>query len=239
MYIHGLGWPGRLREQPPPSWPRRPSDDEAPHSHSRRWKRDPEPFEEHALPELYPGSLVMDDLALDDDDAVTLRVLVRYTVTRLLSLRCAGALRSTRLRMELRVALQHLAMLPEHDWERRTLERLTMLCRAEPGPEIVEAAAIAAEAAAKRSHTRGAFALYRAGYELAVARQWWEAAAQVARGIAQLARLEEAPYSIRLWRRRAAVLERRAIRAAEPGHPARAGTDDAVGGDEPGMTNRT
>jgi hypothetical protein len=211
MDMHEHGRPRRLRERPA-SWPRR-NDDDVPER--RRWEREPEPFEDNALPELYPGALVMEDLIVTDDDVATLRVLARYTVTRLLVLSLSGTLRGTTLRVERRVALEHLALLPEYDWERRALERLTRLCREIPTPEIVEAATIAAEAAAKRSQIMGAFALYRAAYELAIAEQWWPESAQVARGIAQLARLEEARYSIRLWRRRAAILEGRAVRAAQ------------------------
>lgn len=214
MDMHESARTSRLRERPP-HWPRRNREDDGgdtPHPHSRQ----PEPFEDGALPELYPGALVMEDLTADNEVA-TLRVLARYTVARLLLMSLAGRIGGRKLRIERRIALEHLAMLPDHDWERRALERLAMLCRDAPAPELVQAATSAAEAAAKRSHVMGAFCLYRAGYELALAEQWWAEAAQVARGIAQLARLEEARFSIRLWRRRAAVLEGRAARAAREG----------------------
>jgi hypothetical protein len=211
MDMRDYGRPGRLRERPP-SWPRRPNDD-GPDYHG--WLREPEPFEDNALAELYPGSLVMDDLVVSQDDIATMRILARYTVIRVVLLSADGSLTGTNLRVERRIALEHLGLLPRHDWERRALERLAMLCREDPAPEIVDAITIAAEAAAKRSHIRGAFALYRSGYEMSLDRTWWAEAAQSARGIAQLALLEEARRSVRLWRRRAAVLDRRAIRAAE------------------------
>lgn len=211
MDMHEFARTSRLRERPP-HWPRRNHDgDDADASHPHR--REPEPFEDGALPELYPGALVMEDLTAADNDVATLRVLARYTVARLLLMSLAGRIAGRKLRVERRIVLEHLALLPDHDWERRALERLAMLCRRAPAPELVAAATSAAEAAAKRSHVMGAFCLYRAGYELALAEQWWAEAAQMARGIAQLAGLEEARCSIRLWRRRAAVLEGRAARA--------------------------
>lgn len=213
-----------LRERPP-VWPQRGSDGD---NQPRRWSRDREPFEDGALPELYPGALVMEDLTAVGDDAATMRVLARYTVARLFMLTASAELAEPDLRTERRIALEHLGLLADYDWERRALVRLAMHCREEPGTELIEAAITAAEAAAKRSHTLGAFTLYRAAYELAIAKQWWAAAAQVAGGIAQLARLEEAHRSIRLWRRRAAVLEARA-RAAETAARAETSPSDCSG----------
>lgn len=210
MQSDGMGRPRRLREVPPP-WPRRNGEDEPERG---RWDREIEPFEEHGVTELYPGSLVIDDLAAAADDVTTLRILARYTVIRVVLLSAAGMLAGTKLRVERRIALEHLTLLPPQDWERRALERLTVQCAESPAPAIICAIVVAAEAAAKRDHTMGAFALYRAGYEIACARHWWEGAAQAARGVACLARLEEAHRSIRLWERRAAVLERRVARAA-------------------------
>ena len=209
MDMREYGRPRRLRERPP-SWPRRPEGDS---SDSPRWLREPEPFEDDALPELYPGALIMDDLLVSQDDVATTRILARYTVARVLLLSLDGSLTGTRLRVERRIALEHLALLPQCDWERRALERLAMLCREAPAPAIIDAITVAAEAAAKRSQTMGAFTLYRTAYELSLSEHWWAEAAQSARGIGQLARLEEAHRCVRLWRRRAAVLDRRAIRA--------------------------
>ena len=200
----------RLREQPPP-WPRRHTND---HPQDRRRQREREPFEDNVMPELYPGSLVMDDLIMTDDDTVTLRVLARYTTARVLILCLSDELTGAKLRMERRIALEHLALLPDYDWERRALERVIMACTDEPARAIIEVITSAAEAAAKRSRIMGSFVFYRAAWELAVKNEWWPEGAQVARGIAQLARLEDARFSIRLWRRRAAVLEGRARRAA-------------------------
>lgn len=223
----------RLRERPP-AWPRRGSNDEPePRRGSddrpepRRWWRQPESFEDGALPELYPGALVMEDLTATGDDVATLRVLARYTVARLFVLSVSGELTGSDLRTERRIALEHLGLLPEYDWERRALVRLAMRCREDHAIDVIEAATTAAEAAAKRSQPLGAFALYRAAYELAIGREWWAEAAQVARGIAQLARLEEASHSIRLWRRRSAVLDARALRAAEAADAPQAESESA------------
>ena len=211
MDTHDHARPARLREQPPP-WPRRNTGDGP---DDRRRQREREPFEDDVVPELYPGSLVMEDLVATDDDTATLRVLARYTVARVLILCLSGQLTGTKLRMEKRITLEHLALLPDYDWERRALERVIRACTDVPARAIIEVVTSAAEAAAKRSRIMGSFVFYRAAWELAVQNGWWPEGAQVARGIAQLARLEEARYSIRLWRRRAAVLDRRARRIAE------------------------
>jgi hypothetical protein len=227
------GRPRRLRERRPP-WPRRDPDDDRPGP--RRWEREREPFEDDAIAELYPGSLVMEDLATSPDESATLRILGRYTVIRLLLLSAAGIIEGTSLRVERRVALEHLAMLPSHDWERRSLERLARLCREAPGPDIADAVFVAAEASAKRGQPMGSFALYRAAYEMSCAHAWWSHAGRAARGIAHLARLEEARWSERLWDKRAAVLERRAeleaLRIAQSDETS--GDDGAAG--PPGAT---
>lgn len=219
MHSDEMGRPRRLREMPPP-WPRRNDEnDEDEPERRQRWDREIEPFEEHGTAELYPGSLVIDDLSAAADNVTTLRILARYTVIRVLLLSAAGMLAGTKLRVERRIALEHLALLPPYDWERRALERLAVQCAESPAPPISGVIIVAAEAAAKRGHAMGAFALYRAAYEIARARHWWGGAAQAARGVANLARLEEAHRSVRLWERRAAVLERRAARTAGTAAP--------------------
>lgn len=202
---------GRLREQPP-AWPRR---EDEPGNGPRRWEREPEPFEERGSAELYPGATVLEDLGVAADDNATLRILARYTVARVIILAAAGLLAGPKLHTERRIAAEHLALLPARDWERRMLERLVTLCRDGPVPALVDGLVVAAETAAKREHVMGAYGLYRAGYDLALARGWWRPAATMARGIGRLARLEEARYSARLWDRRAWVLERRAAREEE------------------------
>lgn len=203
--------PKRLRERPP-AWPQ-PDEDFGPLP--ARMLRPPELFEESSAFEIYPGATVLEDLADLADDRASLRILARYTVLRLLVLSAAGWLAGAKLRQERRIALEHLALLPEHDWERLSLERLADLCRETPAESIVTAAVVAAEAAAKREHVMGAFALYRAAFELARRRAWWGEAAALARGVSRLARLNEAHWSARLWERRARVLERRVARRQE------------------------
>jgi hypothetical protein len=210
MGIRRSDWTRRLRERPP-SWPG--SDDES--AGRQRWLREPEPFEDRGAFEPYPGATVLEDLAGSDDEYSSLRILARYTVVRVLHLARSGLLHGRCLRTEVRVARQHLALLPAPDWERRVLDRLCGLSSDEPTPDVVDVAIIAAESAAKRGHGMGAFALYRAGYETARDNRWWQAAERTATGIARLALLNEAPYSTRLWQRRAAVLERRARRESE------------------------
>jgi hypothetical protein len=209
MGIRRSDWTRRLRERPP-SWPW--SDDES--AGRQRWLREPEPFEDRGAFEPYPGATVLEDLAGSDDEYSSLRILARYTIVRLLHLARSGLLQGHCLSTEVRVARQHLALLPAADWERRVLDRLCGLSSDAPTPEVVDVAIIAAESAAKRGHGMGAFALYRAGYEIARDNRWWQAAERTASGMARLALLNEAPYSTRLWQRRAAVLQRRARREA-------------------------
>jgi hypothetical protein len=196
----------------------------------RRWLREPEPFERRAEHDPYPGATTLDDLAPETDEATTLRVLARYTTVRLLLLWSAGGLAGPKLHTERRVALEHLALLPSHDWERRALERLAALCRGEPSPEAVAGAALPAECAAKHGHFMGAFALYRAAWELALRREWWRDAADTAAAVARLARMYEAPRSDRLWSWRSRVLLVRAARQAEAERLAAGEPTDSDGG---------
>jgi hypothetical protein len=211
MHVEEGNW-GWLREKPP-GWPRREPERDQPQR--QRWLREPEPYEDHGIFEPYPGAMVLEDLPESGEEGASLRILARYTVIRTLQLSTAGVLEGRALRTERRSALAHLALLPKHDWERQRLERLTRLCEDEPLPEVVDAALIAAECAAKRSQRMGAFALYRAGFEVAMARGWWGNAARCAGGIARLARLDELPVSARVWTWRRRVLEARARAAAE------------------------
>jgi hypothetical protein len=196
-----------LREHTP-GWPEHDEDGGSVHD---RW-RPMEPFEAPADCDVYPGATALDDLEDAPDGAECARILVRYTVLRVFLLSAAGWLTGPRLRTERRIALEHLMTLPAHDWERRTLERLNSLCRETTTTALIAAAKAAAEAAAKRGHCMGAFAFYRAAFNLSRRRGWWAEAADVARCVSRLARLEEARYSERLWARRARVLERRVQR---------------------------
>jgi hypothetical protein len=196
----------------PALWPRRVAE---PTPGRERWLREPEPFEDRGAAESYPGATVLEDLAAGQDDMVVLRIVARYAVVRLVTLSAAGVLAGPKFATERRGALEHLALLPVHDWERHVLERLALLCRESPPPALAGAAATAAECAAKRGHLLGAFALYRAGYEVARDRGWWAEAALAAGGVARLAQLTEAPYSHRVWSWRCRVLEQRDRRAHE------------------------
>jgi hypothetical protein len=204
--------PARVQEEQP-CWPRRSP---AGRAEPARWVRPLEPWETPYGIERYPGATVLEDWELTEDDpGGTLRVLVRYAVIRVVQLSEAGLLRGVKLRTERRIASEHLALLPAVDWERRALRRVNDLCAETPPPTLPPAILVAAEAAAKRAHTMGAFALYRAAHTLAMDMRAWDAAGRAARGIARLARLDEAPYSTRLWEWRAMVLERRAVRERE------------------------
>jgi hypothetical protein len=205
MRFRKSGWTHRLRELPP-AWPW--ADGEEPAAR-RRWLREPEPYEERGAFEPYPGATVLEDLD-GQDEAGSVRILARYATIRVMILASGGTLAGEALRTERRIARQHLALLPGHDWERHALDRLAGLSRPGPEPGIADAAIIAAESAAKRGHSMGAFALYRAAWDVARDNGWWDAAARAARGISRLARLDEAAWSTRLWGRRAAVAERRA-----------------------------
>lgn len=198
-----------VREQAP-HWPRRADEPEDQPSR-QRWRREPEPFEEGGLVELFAGAAVLQDAA---DGADNLRILVRFVVARLLGLAASGRIGAAELRIERRLALDHLRLLPRHDWERRLLEQLVAYCRQNIGHGVMGILLVAAEASAKRGHSYGAFDLYRSGFDLSRARGWWEDAQRCADGIARLAVLEEAHRSATLWRRRARVMYRRAEAAA-------------------------
>lgn len=196
-----------------PRWPR----DETPEgvqwdymcAGMRRWMRDPEPFEQSGTWEPYPAATVLEDLDPEAEETATLRVLARYTVARLFLLWCAGLLTGGRLAQERRVATGHLELLPAHDWERRSLERLVSACRAMPVADAVAAAMAPAENAAKRNHFMGAYALYRIVYQTSVRRGWWAEGAAAADGIARVSIMCDAPRSQRVWRWRARVLRTR------------------------------
>lgn len=201
----------RVREERP-NWPRREEPEARPEP--RRWERSPEPWETPFGVEAYPGATVLEDIEEGVDDAPgTIRVLARYAVIRVLLLHAAGVLGGAKLRQERRIAMEHLALLPIGDWERMALQRMTEQCRDTPAAQLLSSVCTAAEAAAKRGHFMGAFALYSAAYQLGLDGGAWDDAARAARGIARVARMDEAQYSARLWDRRGAVLERRAAQA--------------------------
>jgi hypothetical protein len=203
----------RVREERP-SWPRRDREEELPEP--TRWQRPPEPWETPFGVEAYPGAMVLEDIQEEMEDPVgTVRVLARYAVIRVLLLNAAGVLMGAKLKQERRIAMEHVGLLPTNDWERMTLQRLTELCRDEPPPFLLGAVSTAAEAAAKRGHAMGAFALFSAAYQLGLDRGQLDDAARAARGISRLARMDEAQYSARLWERRANAIERRVVRLRE------------------------
>jgi hypothetical protein len=205
--------PRGVREQQP-LWPRRQR--RAAGTDPDRWRRPPEPWEAPFAIERYPGATVLEDWELTQNDpGGTARVLARYAVIRVVLLSEAGLLRGVKLRTERRIATEHLALLPAGDWERMALRRVNDLCAETPPRSLSSAILVAAEAAAKRGHTMGAFAFYRTAHHLAMEARAWDEASRAARGIARLARLDEAPYSTRLWEWRALVLERRAERERE------------------------
>jgi len=199
-----MGW---LRERPP-VWPQREHEPEFPQEPRLRAR---EPYEPGGLAESYAGSVSIEDMASMGGEE-NIRVLVRFTISRLLAMTFSGQLTGRGLRIERRVAMEHLALLPGHDWERRLLERLVGLCRETIVPSIFGPLLLTAEAAAKRGHNYGAFDLYRAGYHLGISRGWWVEAENAATGIARLAQLDEARVSARLWNKRAFVLRRRIAR---------------------------
>jgi hypothetical protein len=199
-------WPRRGR---PPRW--REDGDEG-NAGVRRWLRDPEPFEPRSAWESHPGAVVLEDMTPERDEAEIARILARFTVVRLFVLWSSGRLAGPKLQTERRVATEHLALLSPRDFERRSLERLTALCREEAGREAVMAALPPAMSAARDEHVMGAFSLYRAAFEVAVSRGWWEEATLAASGIARLARMYEALRSHRTWTWRARVCSGRGDR---------------------------
>jgi len=193
----------------------------------RRPAREPVPARRLTLPrargpfesehERFEGATVLDDMLwCGRERGGAVRVLARCLTLGVVLRADAGELTGAALARECGWAAEYVRVAwREGDREAEAL--LAVLRAAEPGPgrELLRALHRAGVEAGRRGHLRGGYALERTCYRLALARNWPAEAARAARAIAEIAgRVETAAAAARLWRRRAAVLERRANRVA-------------------------
>jgi hypothetical protein len=174
-----------------------------------RWDRAPEPFEE--TEDVVPGETILRDLAVGTQTAGSAtRILARFAAVRLLSVALDRPRPLKGLSRERRLAAQYTDLLRAPPGEAKALRAIVALARYSPPRRIAEFLNDAGRAAHRSRHLWGAFAVYREAYRLAVARGWHAEAAAAARGVAGVADEAGARHSVRLWQRRARVLQRRA-----------------------------
>lgn len=192
---------------PAPRWRR----DEGARESSRRGVRQPEPWE--SCDEHYPGERVLGDLeGLDEDPASAIVVVARFAALQLVLRGAAGETGGGMLALERLAAAAYLARASALSArERRALTLVLDRASQRPTPELADALLAAGTAAEVRGHAAGAHSIYRESYRLSVERGWAAEGARAARAIAALAESAGGRRSARLWRRRAAVLERRGI----------------------------
>jgi len=198
-----LDWPFGCRA---PFWPRGGGVREPP----RRWKRRPERWEEEG--ESFDGRTVLDDLVLCAGDRVAAaRVVARYAAVRLVLRAAAGDARGPALDDERAAAWEFVVEVgPPGSRDREVLAAVVALAGPSPGPALATAMVAAGDAAWSVGEGGGAFALYRTAYRLGVERGWWAEAARAAAALAALAEEGGGHWSVKRWRRRSAVLARRA-----------------------------
>jgi hypothetical protein len=163
------------------------------------------------LYELFPGATVLDDLETHPADETAARwIIVRYAAVRGVASLLGDRIDERELRIERNVGLNHLRSVPMLDREAWSLRKMLEALRPQPQRQLAKYLVDAGEAAARRGHGRGAYAMFHVAYRLSLPRRWHAEGARAARGIERLAREGGAVYSPRLWRRRARVMERRA-----------------------------
>lgn len=185
----------------------------------------PEPWEEEA--ESYAGAKVLEDLVFVAGDVrETAGVLARFAALRLVLRAAAGEVGGVDL-MDERTGTARYMAVPGAlgSAERRALSDVVLMASRNPERAIATRLVDAGKEAQRRGAKRGAFALMRSAYALALSRGWTLEAARAAAAIAQLAEDEEGVRSTRRWRRRAGILARRARRE-------RAERREAAGGGE-------
>jgi hypothetical protein len=196
-WIH---WPGGGEEPEPP----------------RRWQRAREPWEQDD--DGFDGEAVLRDLPAADERAG--RIIARYLAVALLRRAVRDRASLAELAVEREEAAAYTAALTgagPMQREARALRALVALARAEPPRRTLQFLQEAAEAALGGGQAWGAFGLQREAYWLAVERRWWPEAARAATMIGRIAERGGGRWSARLWRMRARVLDRRALRQAADG----------------------
>jgi hypothetical protein len=194
----------------PPRWPGRGSEP----AESSRWDRPPEPWER--IDEAYPGEMVLHDLGVGTPTTgAATRILGRFAAVRFVRIATTRRATLRQLARERRLAMNYTSTLRAPPAEATALRAIVALARNGAPRRIAEFLHVAGEAARRSRHEWGALALHHEAYRLALACGWSAEAARAAAAISGLARDGGGVRSCRLWERRARVLFRRAIRAAE------------------------
>jgi len=192
---------------PAVAWPERtgPSGME-----TRRHDRPREMWEKQT--ELFAGETALGDLGPHIDPVDANLILARYFTVRAV-LRAAEAAPDALLDVELDTARDHLSSVPRHRTERRWLMAVLASIATGSGASAatVSRLAAAAAAASRGAHRHGAFALWKAGWDVATRSRWHVQAGRIAGAIAGAAGQAGARRSSRLWARRARVQLRRAL----------------------------
>lgn len=203
MRRSAMDWPFGSRSANRRGWARDSGASELP----RRWARPQEPWEAESEP--FEGATVLEDLALCvGDDQAAAAVLARYVAVRVVLQAAEGRLGGLALEVERRAAAEYVPLAEPA--ERPVLGAMIRLASRRPSPALLAALNEAGERAAARGHSSGAFSLHRTCYRLALGEDRPAEAARAASAIARLAEAGGGRWSARLWRRRAAVLTRRA-----------------------------
>ena len=170
-------------------------------------RREPELWER--VVEEYPGATVLEDLlGVVGDEGATRRIVARFAATRIVLLVLHGGVGIEELAAERAIARSYVEALPQGDGERRVLGRLVALTRSRLRPAVSACANEAADVAHGLQQDAGAFWLHHVAYVMGMAFGWREESMRAARAIEEAAKLRGAVHSERLWRTRAAALEK-------------------------------
>lgn len=167
-----------------------------------RWESEREPF---------PAATVLSDLSpADQNPATAAAVLARFAALQLVIQTDAGVIDGGTLAMDREIAASYLTtMAIPSTREHQALASVLQLTAIDPLPALASALLAAGTAAEEREHHDGAWACYRTAYHLALSHGWEVEGAAAARAIAEIARAGGGTYSVRLWNRRAQILETR------------------------------
>jgi hypothetical protein len=177
----------------------------------KRYERESDGWEQPQ--ERFPAETVLEDLRPGARAEDALVIVARFAALRIAMLASRSELVGTALDAERAAAVGYAAVLPDTVSERRVLREIARTAKVGIHPATRNVANLLVAAAAlaeRRGHRRGAFALYHAGYDLAVGCGARGEAARAARALAGIAEAEGARRSARLWSRRTRALQRTA-----------------------------
>lgn len=161
--------------------------------------------------ERFEGATALDDLrTARRDEAATVRVLGRYAAVRLALRAQTAEMDAGEMDAARRAAAEYVLYPSATSPEALALARVVALAAPAPPKELCSALQSAGDAALARGHGAGARSCFRAAYDTAVRFDWPAQGATAARALLALGEAEGCLPSVRLWRRRARALERRA-----------------------------